>query len=102
MEQAYKKQTRVALISFLIVLALTHLFPLYFLFPGLTEFTVFGFPAHYFFTLVISWIGTMIFYFFYIQISEKIDREVEETSFAALEAEEKARGGTAGVTGGTR
>ena len=30
--------------------------PMYFLFPGLTQFTIFGFPAHYFLTMVIGWL----------------------------------------------
>jgi putative solute:sodium symporter small subunit len=98
MENAYKSQCRVALFSFLIVLFLTHLFPVYFLVPDLTKAYILGFPAHYFITLVVGWIGTMIFYWFYIQISEKVDRDIEETSAAALEAEEakarQTRGGT--------
>lgn len=102
MEEAYKKQVRTALISFLVVLVLTHLTPLYFLFPGLTKMYILGFPAHYFITLTVGWIGTMIFYWFYIQISEKIDQEIEETSARAVEAEQgRAKGGSRG-TGAAR
>lgn len=102
MEEAYKKQCRVALISFLVILALTHLTPLYFLVPSLTKFYIFGFPAHYFLTLTVGWFGTMIFYWFYIQISEKIDQEIEETSSRAAEAElGKAKAGARG-TGAAR
>ncbi len=102
MEEAYKKQCRVALVSFLVILALTHLTPLFFLVPSLTKSHIFGFPAHYFIALVVGWFGTMIFYWFYIQVSEKVDQEIEETSTRASESEYgKGRLG-AQVTGAAR
>ena len=88
MEKAYKKECYSTLIAFIVVMLLTHVFPMYFLFPGLIQMTIFGFPAHYFLTLVLGWIVLMPLYWIYIQISERIDREVSEVSGRAAELEE--------------
>ena len=88
MSKAYKKECWLALVAFGIVTLLTHIFPMYFLFPGLTEFTILGFPAHYFLTLILGWLVLMPVYWIYIQVSEKIDDEIRETSARAVELEE--------------
>ncbi len=80
MNAAYKKECWVTLIAFALMTLLTHIYPMYFLFPGLTEFTMFGFPAHYFLTMVIGWLVLMPVYYVYINISEKIDDEIREMS----------------------
>jgi putative solute:sodium symporter small subunit len=87
-EKAYKKECYSTLIAFAVVTLLTHVFPMYFLFPGLIQMSILGFPAHYFLTLVLGWIVLMPFYWIYIQISEKIDREISELSGRAAELEE--------------
>jgi putative solute:sodium symporter small subunit len=87
-EKAYKKECYSTLIAFAVVTFLTHIFPIYFLFPGLMQITVFGFPAHYFLTLVMGWIVLMPLYWIYIQVSEKIDRDISELSGRAAELEE--------------
>ena len=90
MNRAYKKECYVALISFVLVTLMTHIFPMYFLFPSLTESTVFGFPTHYFLTMVIGWIFLIPLYWIYINISDKIDEEIaesiEEADAAAADA----------------
>ena len=73
MEDAYRKQCRFALLSFLVVLFLTHLAPVFYFIPQLTAFYILGFPAHYFITLVVGWIGTMVFYWFYIKLMPFFD-----------------------------
>jgi putative solute:sodium symporter small subunit len=88
MEKAYKKECYSTLIAFIVVTLLTHVFPMYFLFPGLIQMTIFGFPAHYFLTLVLGWIVLMPLYWIYIQISEKIDQEISDLSGRAAELEE--------------
>jgi len=80
MNQAYKKECWLTLVAFLVTMFLTHFFPVYFAFKGLTEMTVFGFPAHYFLTLVVGWLVLMPLYWLYINMSEQIDREIEETT----------------------
>lgn len=88
MEKAYKKECYSTLVAFAVITFLTHVFPLYFLFPELIQMTIFGFPAHYFLTLVLGWIVLMPVYWIYIQVSEKIDREITELSGRAAELEE--------------
>jgi len=88
MPKAYKKECWLALVAFGIVTLLTHVFPMYFLFPGLTEMTMFGFPAHYFLTMILGWLVMMPLYWIYIQLSEKIDDEIRETSTRAAELDE--------------
>lgn len=80
MNSAYKKECWLALIAFAVVTLMTHLYPMYFLFPGLTEMTMFGFPAHYFLTMVIGWLVMIPLYWLYIGVSEKIDAEIRESS----------------------
>jgi putative solute:sodium symporter small subunit len=87
-EKAYKKECYSTLVAFAVITFLTHVFPLYFLFPELIQMTIFGFPAHYFLTLVLGWIVLMPVYWIYIQVSEKIDREITELSGRAAELEE--------------
>ena len=92
MNNAYKKECWVALIAFGVVTFLTHIFPVYFMFPGITEFTIFGFPAHYLMTIVVGWLVLIPLYWVYINISEKVDDEMAESSpFAILEEQERAR-----------
>ncbi len=102
MEKAYKKECYSTLIAFAVVTLLTHIFPMYFLFPGLMNYTIFGFPAHYFLTLVIGWIVLMPLYWIYIQISEKIDREITELSGRAVELEEMRAYTASQPKGGTK
>ena len=83
MNNAYKKECWLTLIAFLTVLLLTHIFPLFFLFEGLTQTFILGFPAHYFLTIVIGWIALMPLYWIYIGMSEQIDREIEESTPAS-------------------
>ncbi len=87
MEKAYKQECQLALVAFGIVTFLTHLFPIYFLFPELTQVTVFGFPAHYLLTMVVGWLVMIPLYWIYIEMSERIDREIERTSSRAAELE---------------
>lgn len=84
-DKAYKDECRVALWGFFIVTILTHLFPFYFLFPEITEYTLFGFPAHYLLTIIIGWLVMIPFYWFYIKITDRIEDEIEESSARAVE-----------------
>ena len=76
MNSAYKKECFVALFTFALVTLMTHIFPMYFLFPSLTESTMFGFPTHYFLTMVIGWLLLIPVYWIYMEVSEKIDAEI--------------------------
>lgn len=84
MEKAYRKECWSTLGAFVVVTLLTHIFPLYFLFPGLTQIMILGYPAHYLITIVVGWLVLIPLYWIYIGISEKIDREIVETSEEAL------------------
>ena len=84
MEKAYRKECWTTLGAFILVTLLTHIFPLYFLWPDLTLMTIAGFPAHYLITIVVGWLVLIPVYWVYINISENIDREIEETSEEAL------------------
>ncbi len=77
---AYRKECLLALAAFGGAALLTHIYPLYFLFPGLTEFQMFGLPAHYFLTLFLGWVVLMPLYALYMVASEKIDREIRESA----------------------
>ncbi len=99
MNKAYKKECWLTLVSFLVATVLTHFYPIYFLFPQLTESMLFGFPTHYFLTLVVGWIALMPLYWVYIQMSEKIDAEIQETVPAAVDTE-IAPSGTTSAAGG--
>ena len=79
MNSAYKKECYVTLFAFVLATLLTHIFPMYFLFRGLTETTIFGFPTHYFLTIVIGWLVLIPLYWIYINVSEKIDAEIAES-----------------------
>ncbi|MBN2706419.1 MAG: hypothetical protein JXR89_08270 [Deltaproteobacteria bacterium] len=76
----YKKECWFTLISFLIVMFLTNIFPLYFMFPGLTKSYIMGYPSHYFLAMFCGWIALIPFYWFYMNVSENIDREIENSS----------------------
>lgn len=94
MNSAYKKECWVTFIAFALMTLLTHIYPMYFLFPGLTQFTIFGFPAHYFLTMVIGWLVLIPVYYIYIGISEKIDDEIREMDESeSVTAARPARGG---------
>ena len=80
MHAAYKKQCRTTLIAFLLVTLMTHIFPMYFLFPELNQMTIFGFPADYWLTLVIGWLVLIPVFWIYVEISEKIDQEINDSS----------------------
>ena len=82
MNSAYKKECLVALVAFALVTLMTHIFPMYFLFPGLTESTIFGFPTHYFLTMVIGWLMLVPVYWIYMEVSEKIDAEIAQSRTA--------------------
>lgn len=88
MEQVYRKECWSTLIAFCVVTLLTHIFPLYFLFPELTQMMLFGYPAHYLITIVAGWIVLIPVYWVYIRISDNIEREIEETSQSALDRNE--------------
>ncbi len=79
MNSAYKKECFIALIAFAVMTLMTHIFPMYFLFPGLTESTIFGFPTHYFLTIVIGWLVLIPVYWIYINVSEKVDAEIADS-----------------------
>lgn len=100
MRKIYLRECRVSLIAFAVVTFLTHIFPVYFLFPGIVEFTIFGFPAHYLMTMVVGWLVLVPAYWYYIKISEQIDQEIEQyeasneaTQAATLPAGTEAAGG---------
>lgn len=84
MERAYRKECWSTLGAFLVVTLITHIFPLYFLFPGLTQATILGYPAHYLLTIVIGWLVLIPLYWIFINVSENIDREIENTSEEAV------------------
>ena len=77
MNSAYKKECWLTLIAFLVAMFVTHIFPLFFLFEGITKSFILGFPTHYFLTMVIGWLALMPLYWIYIGMSERIDREIE-------------------------
>ena len=87
MEKAYRNECTLALVAFGVVTLLTHIFPLYFLFPEITQYVIFGFPLHYMLTMVIGWLVLIPLYWLYIEVSEKIDREIEQTSANAADLE---------------
>ena len=101
MNKAYKKECWVALIAFAVTTLLTHIFPLWFLFPSITESTIFGFPTHYFVMIVVGWLVLIPLYWIYIEMSEKVDAEIAESSpFAALEEQERDRAAAADARSG--
>lgn len=93
MRSAYRKECWLALTAFVVAAFLTHIYPLYFWFPKLTEIEMFGFPAHYFLTLFLGWVVLMPLYALYIRVSEKIDQEIVETSRRTAEIEARAAAG---------
>lgn len=93
MKKAYQKECMLALFSFLLAAFLTHIYPIYFLFPGLTKLEMFGFPAHYFLTLFIGWIVLMPLYWIYMNLSEKIDAEIVASSAPSFVADQSSRKG---------
>lgn len=78
MRSIYRRECWVSLIAFAVMTLLTHIFPVYFLFPTMVEFTIFGFPAHYLMTMVVGWIVLVPVYWYYMEISEQIDLEISE------------------------
>lgn len=78
MRSIYRRECWVSLIAFAVVTLLTHIFPIYFLFPAMVEYTIFGFPAHYLMTMVVGWIVLVPVYWYYMEVSEKIDQEIRE------------------------
>ena len=90
MQTAYKKQCRVTIVAFVVITLMTHIYPMYFLFPGLNKVTIFGFPADYWLTIVIGWLVLLPVYWIYIQVSEQVDQEISDSSG---EAEGDAPGG---------
>ena len=78
MRSIYRRECWVSLIAFAVVTFLTHIFPVYFLFPQMVEYTIFGFPAHYLMTMVVGWLVLVPVYWYYMEISEQIDREILE------------------------
>ncbi|HPF57722.1 MAG TPA: DUF4212 domain-containing protein [Candidatus Competibacteraceae bacterium] len=85
MHVAYKSQCRTTLIAFVVVTLMTHIFPMYFLFPELNKVTIFGFPADYWLTIVIGWLVLIPVFWIYIQISEKVDQEINDSSTGAAD-----------------
>ncbi len=84
-DKAYKDECRVTLLGFIVVTVLTHLFPFYFLFPELTQVNLFGFPAHYLLTIIIGWLVLIPLYWIYIKVTDRIEKEIEESSSRAAE-----------------
>jgi putative solute:sodium symporter small subunit len=80
MNSAYKKECWLAIIAFAVVTLLTHIFPMYYLFPSLTQMMLFGFPAHYLLTIIIGWLVLIPLWWIYIGVSEKIDEEIRESA----------------------
>lgn len=76
----YKKECWFTLGCFLITIFLTNIFPLYFMFPGMTKAYIMGYPAHYFLAMFMGWVVLIPFYWFYMNVSENIDREIEASS----------------------
>ncbi|GAB4258107.1 MAG: hypothetical protein Kow0092_05470 [Deferrisomatales bacterium] len=95
MPKAYRQECLLALVAFVLAAFLTHIYPIYFLFPGLTRLELFGFPAHYFLTLFLGWVVLMPLYWIYMQLSEKIDREIAE--FGAVEEHEPRKAAQGGA-----
>lgn len=89
MNSAYKKECWLTLVAFLLAAFLTHIYPIYFLFPGITKLEIMGYPAHYFLTMFLGWVVLMPLYYLYMVWSERIDREIAETSAANLKPEQK-------------
>lgn len=77
---AYKKECLFSLFSFLVVILLTNIYPLFYMFPSLTKGYIMGFPSHYFLAMFIGWVVLFFFYWFYMNVSENIDREIEASS----------------------
>lgn len=92
MNHAYRKEWQLTLVAFLVTLLLTHFYPVYFLFKGLTEMTILGYPAHYFLTLVMGWIVMIPLYWIYIKLSEDIDREIEASTGDTIESNVSTEG----------
>jgi putative solute:sodium symporter small subunit len=90
----YKKEWQLTLVAFVVTTVLTHIYPIYYLFPGLTKGMLFGYPAHYFLALVVGWLVLMPLYWIYMQLSEQIDRDIEEA--------ESSESGASNVEGGPR
>ena len=78
MRRIYRRECWVSLIAFAVVTLLTHIFPVYFLFPSMVEYTIFGFPAHYLMTMVVGWLVLVPVYWYYMELSEQIDLEIRE------------------------
>ena len=95
MISAYKKECYGVVIWFVIMMALTHVFPLYFLFPGLTQSTLFGYPTHFMLTLVLGWPVLAVVYWVYIRVSDSIEREIEFGSVDAPVRDEDQVSGAA-------
>ena len=100
MHAIYKRECRITLIAFVVATLLTHIYPLYFLFPGLTKTTMFGFPGHYFLTLVIGWVVLMPVFWIYIVASEKVEREIERAE-PTEHRDESVHGGNIATGGRT-
>lgn len=98
MNSAYKKECWLALIAFAVVTLMTHIYPIYFLFPQLTDSTMFGFPTHYLMTIVVGWLVMIPLYWIYIIVSEKIDDEIRETAATESTAATDAYGNKAGAS----
>ncbi len=88
MSSPYKKECWLTLVAFVLAAFLTHIYPIYFLFPAITRFEVLGYPAHYFLTMFLGWLVLMPLYYLYMVLSEKIDREIEQTSAANAQQEQ--------------
>lgn len=91
MERAYTHECTLALVAFGVVTLLTHIYPMYFLFPELTKLTILGYPAHYLLTIIFGWLVLIPLYWIYIILSEKIDAEIQETSALAEDAERRKK-----------
>ncbi|NJO55442.1 MAG: hypothetical protein HC834_02775 [Rhodospirillales bacterium] len=79
MNGAYKKECWLAIVAFAVVTLFTHIFPMYYLFPGLTNAMLFGYPAAYILTIIIGWLGLIPLYWIYINMSENIDDEIRSS-----------------------
>ena len=90
MRRIYRRECWVSLIAFAVVTLLTHIFPVYFLFPSMVEYTIFGFPAHYLMTMVVGWLVLVPVYWYYMELSERIDEEIREYEDRDYQASDEA------------
>lgn len=91
MKSLYLKECGLTLVAFVVATFLTHIYPLYFLFPQVTKMEIMGFPAHYFLTLFLGWVLVMPLYYLYMVVSEKIDADIKNCVSTKSDVDEDPR-----------